>query len=118
MDNGLNRWPAVHRLDAASLYRLALEKGTAGARYHAVADEGVPFREIAEVIGQRLTVPLASKSGDDAAKHFDWLARFVGVDCPASSAQTRKQLGWHPTHSALLADLDHIRYFEPQKRTA
>ena len=110
--DGLNRWPAVHRLDAAPLYRLALEKGSAGASYHGVADEGVPFREIAEVIGRRLNVPVVSKSPEEAANHFGWLAHFVGIDCPASSAQTQQQLGWAPTQPGLIADLDQTHYFE------
>jgi len=110
--DGLNRWPAVHRLDAAPLYRLALEKGSAGASYHGVADEGVPFREIAEVIGRRLNVPVVSKSLEEAANHFGWLAHFVGIDCPASSAQTQQQLGWAPKQPGLIADLDQTHYFE------
>jgi nucleoside-diphosphate-sugar epimerase len=112
--DGLNRWPSVHRLDAAPLYRLALEKGPAGAIFHGVADEGVPFREIAEVIGRRLNVPVVSKSPDESANHFAWLARFVAMDGPASSAQTRQQLGWAPTHIGLIADLENGRYFETQ----
>jgi nucleoside-diphosphate-sugar epimerase len=110
--DGQNRWPAVHRLDAAVLYRLALEKGSAGANYHGVADEGVPFREIAEVVGRRLGVPVVSKSPDESANHFGWLAHFVAVDCPASSAQTQKRLGWRPTHPGLVADIDRPSYFE------
>ena len=110
--DGLNRWPAVHRLDAARLYRLVLEKGCAGARYHAVADEGVPFREIAEVIGRRLNIPVVSKSPEEAAEHFGWFAHFAGLDCPASSAQTQEQLGWRATRPALIADIDRPSYFE------
>jgi nucleoside-diphosphate-sugar epimerase len=110
--DGLNRWPAVHRLDAAPLYRLALEKGSAGASYHGVADEGVPFREIAETIGRRLNVPVVSKSPEEANNHFGWLAHFVGIDCPASSAQTQQQLGWAPNQPGLIADLDQTHYFE------
>jgi nucleoside-diphosphate-sugar epimerase len=110
--DGLNRWPAVHRLDAAVLYRLALEKGSAGANYDGVADEGVPFREIAEVIGRRLGVPVVSKSPDEAADHFSWLAHFVSVDCPASSALTQKQLGWQPKQAGLISDIDRPNYFE------
>jgi len=111
--DGLNRWPAVHRLDAARLYRLALEKGSSGARYyHAVADEGVPFRDIAQVIGRRLNVPVVSKTPQEATDHFGWLAHFVGIDCPASSARTRQQLGWRPTHSSLIPDIDRPIYFE------
>jgi nucleoside-diphosphate-sugar epimerase len=116
--DGLNRWPAVHRLDAASLYRLALEKGAAGANYHGVADAGVPFREIAEVIGRRLNVPVVSKSPDDAVNHFGWLGHFVGVDCPASSVQTRKQLGWQPKECGLIADLERGTYFKADAAAA
>jgi nucleoside-diphosphate-sugar epimerase len=110
--DGLNRWPAVHRLDAAHLYRLVLEKGSAGARYHGVADEGVPFRDIAGVIGRRLNVPIISQPPDQAAAHFGWFAHFAAIDSPASSAQTRRLLGWEPTRPGLIADLDHARYFE------
>src|SRR5277367_4364797 len=95
--DGLNRWPAVHRLDAAPLYRLALEKGSAGARYHAIAEEGVALREIAEAIGRGLKVPVVSKSPEEAAEHFGWLGLFVGMDCPASSVLTQERLGWRPT---------------------
>lgn len=109
--DGLNRWPAVHRLDAARLYILALEKGSAGASYHAVADQGVAFREIAEVIGRRLNVPVAGKSPEEAASHFGWIGHFVAIDGPASSAQTQEQLGWHPAQPGLIADLDDPRYF-------
>jgi nucleoside-diphosphate-sugar epimerase len=109
----LNRWPAVHRLDAAHLYRLALEKGSAGARYHAVAEEGVPLQEIADAIGRGLNVPVVAKSPEEAAQHFGFLGFFVGVDCPASSAQTQERLGWRPTtQPGLIEDLDHTRYFE------
>ena len=108
---GLNRWPAVHRLDAARLYRLALEKGTAGAQYHGVADEGVPVRDIAEVIGRRLNLPVVSKSPDEAAEHFGWMAMFFGIDCPASSAKTRNVLGWSPRQPGLISDLDQTHYF-------
>jgi len=110
--DGRNRWPAVHRLDAAHLFRLALEKGLAGSRYHAVADEGVPFREIAEVFGQRLNVPVASKSPEEAAKLFSWLAPFLPVDNPASSTLTQERLGWEPVHPGLMADLDEGSYFQ------
>ena len=112
--DGLNRWPAVHRLDAARLYRLALEKGSAGAKFHGVADEGVPFREIAEVIGRRLNVPVVSKSSEEASNHFSWLGHFVGIDCPASSKRTQEQLGWKPKEIGLIADLEQGRYFEAQ----
>jgi nucleoside-diphosphate-sugar epimerase len=109
--DGLNRWPAVHRLDAARLYRLALENGSAGAKYHGVADEGVPFRDIAAVIGRRLNVPVVSKSPAEAPQHFSWLGHFVAIDCPASSEQTRERLGWQPQQVGLIADIDSTRYF-------
>jgi len=111
--DGLNRWPAVHRLDAAHLYRLALEKGTALVRYHGVGDEGVPTREIAEVIGRHLNVAVVSKSREEAAHHFGWIAPFFGMDGPASSAQTQKRLGWRPVQPGLVADLNAEHYFEP-----
>src|SRR2546422_5330282 len=104
--DGLNRWPAVHRLDAAHLYRLALKGGSAGARYHAVADEGGTLREIAGVIGRRLNVPVVSKSPEEAANYFGWFAQFAAMDNPASSRRTRQLLGWQPKQPALLADLD------------
>ncbi|MGA9275289.1 MAG: SDR family oxidoreductase [Candidatus Cybelea sp.] len=110
--DGLNRWAAVHRLDAAHLFRLALEKGAAGARYHGVGDEGVPFRAIAELIGRHLNVPVVSKSPEEAAGHFGFFARFVSIDSPASSVRTQELLGWHPTHRGLLEDLDRGQYFE------
>jgi len=110
--DGLNRWSAVHRLDAARLFRLALEKGTAGARYHGVADVGVPIRDIAGVIGRHLNVPVVAKSAGEAADHFGWLSYFLGVDCPASSTLTQQQLGWHPSQPTLLADLEQGHYFE------
>lgn len=109
--DGSNRWPAVAVLDTARLYRLALEKREAGARYHAVAEEGVPLREIAEVIGRGLKVPVDGLSPEEAAAHFGWLAAFVGRDLPASSAQTQERLGWHPTGPGLIADLEQMRYF-------
>ena len=108
---GLNRWPAVHRLDAARLYRLALEQGTAGARYHGAADEGIAMRDIAAVIGRHLNVPVVSKTPEEAAAHFGWMARFVGLDMTASSALTQQRLGWHPTQPGLLADLENGDYF-------
>jgi len=110
---GLNRWPAAHVLDTARLYRLALEKREADARYHAVAEEGVPLRDIAEVIGRGLKVPVISVSPEKAAGHFGWLGAFAGRDAPASSAQTQEQLGWHPTGPGLIADLEQMEYFEP-----
>jgi nucleoside-diphosphate-sugar epimerase len=107
---GLNRWPAAHVLDVAHLYRLALEKHEAGSRYNAVAEEGVLMREIAEVIGRGLKVPVVSLSQDEAQAHFGWLAMFAGVDMPASSAQTRQRLGWHLTGPGLIADLEQMRW--------
>ena len=108
--DGMNRWPAAHVLDTARLYRLALEKADAGARYHAVAEEGIPAREIAEVVGRGLKVPVVALSPEKAAGHFGWLAPFVGWDMPASSAQTQQRLGWHPTGPGLIADLERMRY--------
>jgi nucleoside-diphosphate-sugar epimerase len=109
--DGRNRWPAAHVLDTARLYRLALEKREAGARYHAVAEEGVAMRDIAEVIGRALKVPVAALSPEQAAGHFGWLAAFAGRDLPASSAQTQQRLGWHPTGPGLIADLEQMRTF-------
>jgi nucleoside-diphosphate-sugar epimerase len=110
--DGNNHWPAVHRLDAAHLYRLVLEKGAAGARYHGVADEGVPFRDIAGVIGRRLNVPVVGKAPEEAANHFGWFAHFAAIDNPASSKQTRELLGWQPKQPGLIADIDRSGYFE------
>lgn len=116
--NGQNRWPAVHRLDAARLFRLALEKGVAGSRYHAVAEEGVPFRDIAEVIGKRVGVPVVSKPPKEAANLFSWLAPFLPVDNPASSKLTQQRLGWQPVQPGLMADLDEGSYFAANAGTA
>ena len=107
--DGQNRWPAAHRFDTAHLYRLALEKGVA-ATYHAVAEEGIPVKEICEVVGKGLNVPVVSLTPEQAQAHFGWLAMFAGMDLPASSAQTRKQLGWNPTGPGLIADLKNMRY--------
>jgi len=115
--DGLNRWPAVHRLDAAHLYRLVLEKGSAGASYHAIGDEGVPFKDIAGVIGRRLHVPVVSKSPEQAAHHFGWLAHFVGVDCPASCKLTEEKLEWQPKRAGIIADLERGTYFETEQTT-
>lgn len=110
--DGANRWSAVHRLDAAHLYRLALENGIAGARYHAVADEGVPVREIAQVIGCRLDVPVVSLSAVEVHQHFTWLAPFFSRDQAASSTRTQQQLGWQPKQAGLIADLEQGQYFD------
>jgi nucleoside-diphosphate-sugar epimerase len=110
--DGLNRWPGVHRFDAARLYRLALERGATGGPYHAVADEGVPFKKIAELIGRWLSVPVVSKSPEEAEDHFGWFTRFAGMDIPASSERTRGLLNWQPTQPDLLTDLDQEAYFK------
>jgi len=110
--DGLNRWPAVHRLDAAHLYRLVLEKSSGGATHPGVADEGVSTREIAEVIGRHLNVPVVGKSREEAADHFGWIALFFGIDGPASSALTQQRLGWRPVQPGLIADLNAEHYFE------
>ena len=109
---GLNRWPAVHRFDAASVFRLAVEKGVAGARYHGLAEEGVPFRDIASVIGRRLNLPVISKDAAEAADHFGWFTHFAGMDNLASNQRTRELLGWEPKQIGLIADIDRPRYFE------
>jgi len=103
--DGANRWPAGHRLDAANLYRLALETGEPGAAYHAVGDEGVPMREIAAAIGRRLGLPTASLGAEDAVNHFGWLGMFAGIDMPATSQLTQQRLGWRPTHARLIEDI-------------
>ena len=112
LGEGLNLWPAVHRLDAAQLFRLALEKGAARAYYHGVAEEGVPFREIAEVIGHRLKVPVVSIGPQEAANHFAWFAHFAAMDVQASSQKTQEFLGWKPKQPGLIADLDREQYFK------
>jgi nucleoside-diphosphate-sugar epimerase len=109
--DGANRWPAVHTLDAARLFRLALESAPAGARLHGVAEEGVPFREFAEAIGRHLGLPAVSIAPQDAAGHFGFLGMFAAADNPASSALTRRRLGWVPTGPGLIADLDEGHYF-------
>jgi nucleoside-diphosphate-sugar epimerase len=106
LGDGQNRWPAAHVLDVARLYRLALERAARGARYHAVAEEGMPFREIAEVIGRRFRIPTVSVAPEEAAAQFGWLAGIAKLDMQASSAQTRRQLGWEPAGRGLLADLE------------
>lgn len=104
---GTNRWPSVHRLDAARLFRLALEKAPTGSVLHAVAEEGVPLKAVAEVIGRRLDLPVASIRPDDAVEHFGFLGRLLGLDLPATSRITRVLLGWEPTGPGLLTDLEH-----------
>lgn len=109
--DGSNRWPAIHTLDAARLYRLALEAAAAGSRLHGTADEGVPFRDIAEVIGRKLGVPVESIAAENAAEHFSFLGAFVSLDNPTSSALNRQWLGWEPTHPGLIEDLGEGHYF-------
>jgi nucleoside-diphosphate-sugar epimerase len=112
--DGANRWPAVHRFDAARLFRLAIENAPAGSTLHGIADEGVPVRDIAAVIAKHLDVPVVAVAPADAAGHFTWLAHFLTIDSPASNARTRELMGWQPTHLGLLADLDAGHYFEPR----
>jgi len=110
LGTGQNRWSAAHVSDVARLYRLALEKHEAGARYHAVAEEGVVMKDIAEAIGRGLEVPVKSITAEEAPAHFGWLGMFAGFDMPTSSALTRKRLGWQPTGPGLIADLDRMKY--------
>jgi nucleoside-diphosphate-sugar epimerase len=110
--DGTNRWPAVHRLDSATLFRLALEKAPAGSTLHGVADEGVATREIAEVMGRHLNVPVVSISPEEAGEHFTWLAPFFAIDGPASSELTRQLMGWQPVQAGLISDLDEGHYFK------
>jgi nucleoside-diphosphate-sugar epimerase len=107
--DGLTRWPAAHFLDVARLYTLAIEKAEPNAKYHAVAEEGVTMRDIAEAIGRRLKLPVKSIAPEEAPAFFGWLARFAGHDVPASSERTRKKLGWEPTGAGLIADLEQLR---------
>ena len=109
--DGSNRWPAVHRLDSARLFRLALEEAPAGSTLHAVADQGVPIRDIADVIGRHLNLPVVSITPEDAGQHFTWLAHFLAADSPASSALTQKLLGWQPVQPGLIDDLGEGHYF-------
>jgi nucleoside-diphosphate-sugar epimerase len=110
--DGLNRWPAVHRLDAAHLFRLAVESAPAGARLHGVGEEGIPVKQIAEVIGRRLGLPAVSIPPEELAGHFGFLGPFFALDCPASSALTQQLLGWHPAQPGLIAELEQGHYFE------
>jgi nucleoside-diphosphate-sugar epimerase len=108
---GANCWPAVHRLDAATLFRLAFEKAAVNACYHGVAEQGVPFRDITAVIGRHLRVPVEALSAEQVADHFGWMAHFASIDNPASSAQTQQSLGWAPSQTELIADLEQGHYF-------
>jgi nucleoside-diphosphate-sugar epimerase len=118
IEDGSNRWPGVHRLDAARLFRVALEHAPAGSALHAIGDEGVPTREIAEVIGRHLDVPVVSIARDDAADHFGFLGAFFALDVPASSAITQERMGWSPVHPGLIADLDQGHYFDHVREAA
>jgi nucleoside-diphosphate-sugar epimerase len=109
--DGSNRWPAAHRSDAARLFRLALENAPAASVLHAVADEGVPIRDVAHVIGRHLDIPVVSIEPDEAGEHFGWLSGFLALDMPASSDITQELLGWHPTGPGLIEDLDKGHYF-------
>jgi nucleoside-diphosphate-sugar epimerase len=118
IDDGANRWPAVHRLDAAALVARAVDDAPAGSVLHAIAEEGVPTRAIAEVIGRQLDLPVISIPADQAAEHFGWLGRFFAADCPASNDLTRELLGWEPTHPGLIADLEEGHYFDSRPAAA
>jgi nucleoside-diphosphate-sugar epimerase len=110
--DGQNRWTAVHRLDAARLYRLALEEATIGARFHGVAEEGIAFKDIAEAIGKHLNIPVKSISPEEAAENFGWFSGFAALDVPASSKETREKLKWHPVQPKLIADMEQGSYFK------
>ncbi|MGA3185395.1 MAG: SDR family oxidoreductase [Candidatus Dormibacteria bacterium] len=109
--DGSNRWPAVHRLDSAHLFCLAVERAPAGSTLHAVAEEGVRIRDVAEVIGRHLDLPVVSVAPANAAEHFGWMGAFIGVDSPASNTLTRELLGWQPTQPGLIDDLNQGHYF-------
>lgn len=111
VDDGLNRWPGVHRLDAAHMYRLALEHMGLGVRYHAVHEEGVPFKDIAGVIARNLNVPLVSKCLAESEDHFGWMALFAGMDVPSSAERTKARLGWQLTQPGLLSDINDPNYY-------
>jgi len=108
--DGLNRWNAVHQLDAAILFRLALENAASGARYHACTEEAITVKTIAEAIGKQLNIPVVSVAQEVAASHFGWFAHMAAIDCPASSKRTQEHLNWHPTHPTLLADIENGIY--------
>jgi nucleoside-diphosphate-sugar epimerase len=112
VEDGRNRWPAVHVLDTARLYRLAIEKAEPGAKYHAVAEEGVPLRQVTEAIGRRLRLPVKSIAPEEAEAFFGWLTMFARHDAPASSEQTRKKLGWRPAGPGLITDIDHLAFVQ------
>jgi nucleoside-diphosphate-sugar epimerase len=116
--DGRNRWSAAHVLDVARLYRLVLEKNEAGSKYHAIGEEGIPMRDIAEALGRGLKIPVKSISADEAQSHFGWLAMFAASDLQASSAKTRKKLGWNPTGPGLIADLEQMRYHQTETDVA
>ncbi|KAK5055955.1 hypothetical protein LTR84_012505 [Exophiala bonariae] len=107
---GLNRWPAIHYLDTAKIFLLAFEQATAGSIFHAVAEEGIPMKDIAQAIGKKLNIPTGSKTGEEVAAHFGWLALAIDADNPVSSAKTRRQLGWVPTHASLVEDIENGCY--------
>lgn len=109
---GKNQWSAVHRLDAAHLFKLALEKGFSGAKFHGVAEEGIPFRQIAEVIGRHLNLPVLSLKSEDAASHFTWFAHFAAVDASTSSQRTKEELEWKPSQIGLIADISQAYYYK------
>lgn len=116
--DGTNRWPAVHRLDAARLFRLAVEQAPAGSVLHGTAEEGVEIREVAKVIGEGLGIPVESVAPESAPAHFTWLAAFLAMDAPTSNTHTRQLLNWTPTHPTLLEDLGKGYYFVPGAATA